>query len=117
MQPAQHAKLLRIHISEADRHQGRPLYEAIVDKCREMKIAGATVFRGLEGYGETAALHRHHLTRRDQPILITIVDSPENLALLVPAVEEMMDTGLLAVSEVKVIRVEKKAVASDGKAG
>jgi hypothetical protein len=98
---------LRIHISEGDRFQGNPLYEAIVARCREMKIAGATVFRGLEGYGESAAIHKSHLARRDQPILISIVDTAENLGRLIPAVEEMMDTGLLAVSEVLVVRVQK----------
>jgi PII-like signaling protein len=102
---------MRIHISESDRLGNKPLYEAIVAKCREMKIAGATVFRGLEGYGETAEMHKSHLTRHDQPIVISIVDSAENLAQLVPVVEEMMDTGLLAVSDVRVIRVEKKAAA------
>jgi hypothetical protein len=115
MLQARPAKLLRIHISESDHYQGKPLYEAIVNKCREMKIAGATVFRGLEGYGGTAEIHRAHVVRHDQPILITIVDSAENLAGLVPAVEEMMDTGLLALSEVKVVRVQKKAPAQDGK--
>ena len=107
MQQAHPAKLLRIHISESDRYQGKPLYEAIVNKCREMKIAGATVFRGLEGYGGTAEIHKAHVIRHDQPILITIVDTPDNLARLVPVVEEMMDTGLLALSEVKIIRVQK----------
>lgn len=101
------AKLLRIHISEGDRLQGKPLYEAIVAKCRELKIAGATVFRGLEGYGETAEMHRSHLTRHDLPILVSIVDSAENLARLVPVVEEMMYTGLIAVSDVEVVRVQK----------
>ena len=115
MLQARPAKLLRIHISESDHYQGKPLYEAIVHKCREMKIAGATVFRGLEGYGGTAEIHRAHVVRHDQPILITIVDSAENLAGLVPAVEEMMDTGLLAVSEVKIVRVQKKTPAQDGK--
>ncbi len=84
-------------------------------KCREMKIAGATVFRGLEGYGETAEMHRSHLARHDQPILISIVDSADNLGRLVPVVEEMMDTGLLAVSDVKVVRVQKKVPTQDGK--
>src|ERR1035441_2705388 len=93
MLPGQPAKLLRIHIAESDRYGGKALYEAIVNKCREMKIAGATVFRGLEGYGETAEMHKHHLTRNDQPILISIVDTAENLARLTPVVEEMMDTG------------------------
>ncbi len=115
MLQAHPARLLRIHISETDRYQGKPLYEAIVNKCREMKIAGATVFRGLEGYGGTAEIHRSHVVRHDQPILITIVDSAENLAALAPAVEEMMDTGLLALSEVKVVRVQKKAPTQDEK--
>jgi PII-like signaling protein len=107
------AKLLRIHISESDRFAGKPLFEAIVAKCRELKIAGATVFRGLEGYGETAEMHRAHLVRHDQPIIITVVDSAENLALLVPAVETMMDTGLMAVSDVQAVRVQKKVTAKD----
>jgi uncharacterized protein len=112
---AYRAKLLRIHISESDRYQGKTLYEAIVAKCRELKIAGATVFRGLEGYGETAELHRAHLVRHNQPILITVVDSGENLATLIPVVENMMDTGLMAVSEVQVVRVQKRATAQYGK--
>ena len=116
MLPGQPARLLRIHISESDSYGGKPLYEAIVNKCREMKIAGATVFRGLEGYGETAEMHKSHIIRHDQPILISIVDTAENLARLVPVVEEMMDTGLMAVSDVKILRVQKKAAASDGKA-
>ena len=107
MQPDNPARLLRIHISEGDRFQGKPLYEAIVTKCRELKIAGASVFRGLEGYGESAEMHRPHLARHDQPILISIVDSAENLDLLVPVVEEMMDTGLMAISDVRIVRVQR----------
>ena len=107
MQESYPARLLRIHISEGDRFQGKPLYEAIVAKCREMKIAGATVFRGLEGYGESAEMHRSHLARHDQPILISIVDSADNLSRLVPVVEEMMDTGLMAASDVTAVRVQK----------
>lgn len=110
MRPDYPARLLRIHISEGDRFQGNPLYEAIVAKCREMKIAGATVFRGVEGYGESAAMHKSHLARRDQPIVISIVDTEENLSRLVPVVEEMMDTGLIAVTEVRVVRVQKSTV-------
>jgi uncharacterized protein len=109
------ARLLRIHISEGDRFKGKPLYEAIVAKCRELKIAGATVFRGLEGYGESAEMHRSHLARHDQPILISIVDSADNLGRLIPVVEEMMDTGLIAVSDVQVVRVQKKTPAQEGK--
>lgn len=107
MQPAESAEILRIHISETDRYQGKTLYEAVVGKCREMKIAGATVFLGLEGYGETAEIHKAHLVRRDRPILITVVDTPENIQRLIPVVAEMIDTGLMATSGVQMIRVEK----------
>ena len=104
---SQPGKILRIHISESDRYRGKPLLDAIIAKCRELRIAGATVFRGLEGYGESADLHRAHLVRHDQPIVIAIVDTAENLDRLLPAVEEMMDTGVLATSDVEMIRVQK----------
>jgi uncharacterized protein len=70
-------------------------------------IAGATAFRGLEGYGETAEIHRHHLIRKDQPIVINILDTEENLARLIPEVEAMMDTGMIATSDVEYLRIEK----------
>jgi PII-like signaling protein len=107
MPRASPARLLRIHIAEGDRYRDKPLYEAIVEKCREARMAGATVFRGLEGYGETAEMHRPHLIHRDQPILISIVDSAENIERLIPLVEEMMDTGLMSVSAVTALRVQK----------
>jgi len=107
MRTVKKSKLLRLHFGESDRYNGKPLYEAIVNRCKELKIAGATVFRGLEGYGETAEIHRHHLIRKDQPIVVTIVDTPENLGRLIPEVEEMMDTGMIATSDVEYIRIEK----------
>lgn len=114
MRQAQPAEILRIHISEADRHQGKPLYEAIVAKCRELKIAGATVFRGVEGYGETAEMHKAHLVRSDRPIVITVVDRAENIQRLIPVVADLMDTGLMATSAVQMIRVEKGSAAGEG---
>jgi hypothetical protein len=81
-----------------------------VHRCQELKIAGATVFRGLEGYGETAEIHRHHLIKKDQPIVVTIVDTPENLDRLIPEVEAMMDTGMIATSDVEFVRIEKPPV-------
>ena len=107
MRTVKKAKLLRLHFGESDQYNGKPLYEAIVNRCKELKIAGATVFRGLEGYGETAEIHRHHLIRKDQPIVVTIVDTPENLERLIPEVEEMMDTGMIATSDVEYMRIEK----------
>lgn len=100
-------RLLRLHFSEIDRYQGKPLYEAVVERARTLGIAGATVFRGLEGYGETAEIHRPHLMQRDHPIVVTIVDSPENIERLIPELEAMMETGLIATSEVDCIRIER----------
>ncbi len=107
MQTSRPAKLLRLHLSENDKHEGKPLYEAIVQKCRELSIAGATVFRGLEGYGESAEIHRHHLVVHDQPIVVTVIDSEENIRRLLPALEEMVDTGLIAISDVQAVRITK----------
>jgi uncharacterized protein len=113
MPPAQAAEILRIHVSESDRYQGKPLCEAIVALCREQRIAGATVFRGVEGYGETAELHRAHLVHSDRPIIITVVDTPENIQRLIPVLAEMLDTGLLATSAVQMIRVQKGTTPPD----
>ncbi|SPE29568.1 conserved hypothetical protein [Candidatus Sulfopaludibacter sp. SbA3] len=107
MRQTQSAEILRIHISESDRAQGKPLYEAIVAKCRELKMAGATVFRGLEGYGENAEMHKGHLVRSDCPIVITVVDAADNIGRLIPAVAEMIDTGVMATSAVEMVRVQK----------
>ncbi len=101
------AKILRLHFSEQDRYQGKPLYEAIVEKCRELRIAGATVYRGLEGYGETAEVHRPHLLAHDLPIVVTVIDSAENVARLLPVVEDMMDKGMIAISDVEIIRIQR----------
>jgi PII-like signaling protein len=99
--------LLRVHFGESDRYNGKPLYEAIVHRCQELQIAGATVFRGLEGYGESAEIHRHRIIRKDQPVVVTIVDTAENLARLIPEIEAMMDTGMIAASDVDYMRIEK----------
>ena len=107
MQTYQPAKLLRLHFTERDRHHGKPLYEAIIEKCRELKIAGATVFRGLEGYGDTAEIHRSHILTHDLPIVVQIVDTAENIKRLLPVVEEMMDKGLIAISDVNTVRIRK----------
>lgn len=107
-------KLLRIHLSEADAFEGRPLYEEIVALCGNQGIAGATVFRGLEGFGETAEMHRAHLVHSDAPIVITIVDTADKLAALAPRLEALVDTGMLAYSDVRFIRVQKSTLDEDG---
>jgi PII-like signaling protein len=112
MRNYQPAKLLRLHFTEHDRFGGKPLYEAIVDKCRELKIAGATVFRGLEGFGETAEIHRSHILTHDLPVVVQIIDTAENIQRLLPVLEEMMDTALIATSDVSIARIQKTAGAS-----
>jgi len=103
------AKILRLHFSERDRYQGKPLYEAIVHKCHDMNVAGATVIRGLEGYGETGELHQHHIAASDQPVIVIIVDSEEKLRTCIPVFEQMMSTGVMAMSDAEVIRVRQEA--------
>jgi PII-like signaling protein len=104
------AKLLRIHLNESDCFEGQPLYEAIVAQCREQRIAGATVFRGLEGFGGPGDIHRSGLLTRDQPLIIVIVDSQEAIERFLPTVEKMLERGILAVSQVEMLRVERPAV-------
>ncbi len=109
----QPAKLLRLHFTERDRYQDKPLYDAIVQKCHELKIAGATVFRGVEGYGDTAEIHRSHILKHDLPIVVQIVDTEENIQRLLPIVEDMMDRGLIAMSDVSMVRIQKTAKAQN----
>jgi uncharacterized protein len=99
------AKMLRIHFGEDDKWDNKPLYEAIVMKCRELDIAGATVFRGIEGYGASTLIHKQHFLRSsDRPIMVSVIDTEEKIKSLVPALDEMVNEGLIAMSEVEVIR-------------
>lgn len=110
------AKMLRIHFGEDDRWHDRPLYEAIVMKCRELDIAGATVFRGIEGYGASTLIHKQHLLwSSDRPIMVSVVDTEEKIKALIPALDEMVAEGLIAMSEVEVIRyVHQDGIRSPG---
>ena len=99
------AKMLRIHFGEDDKWHGKPLYEAIVEKCRELDLAGATVYRGIEGYGASTLIHKAHLLRSsDRPIMVSVVDTEENVNKLLPALDQMVSDGLIAVSDVEVIK-------------
>ena len=100
------AKLLRIHFGEDDKWKGKPLYEAIVERCRELDIAGATVLRGIEGYGASTIIRRRHLLSfsADAPILVQVVDTGENIQRLLNSLDEMTFDGLIAVSDVEVIK-------------
>src|ERR1051325_9433021 len=99
------ALLLRIFIGESDRHEHRPLYEAIVLKARELHLAGATVLRGPMGFGKSSRLHTAKILRlsMDLPLVIEIVDSGEKIQAFLPVLDQMMQGGLLTMEKVTVI--------------
>src|SRR5271157_443968 len=99
------ARLMRIYMGESDKWQGESLYEAIIRRLRLMDIAGATVYRGILGYGVKG--HTHKSGRlpfsRDLPVMISVVDSPEKLAQAIDEIESMMQDGIIVFSDVDVI--------------
>jgi hypothetical protein len=107
MQLPQAAVLRRIFIGENDKHQGRPLYEAIVLAAREAQLAGATVIRGPMGFGASSRLHTTKILRlsEDLPLVIEIVDSEEKINSFLSTLDQMMTTsGLVTLEKVQVIR-------------
>jgi PII-like signaling protein len=106
MQVPRQARLLRVFIGEADRHDGKPLYEAIVLKARESGMAGATVLRGGLGYGRSSHLHTSKILRLsdDLPLVIEIVDSAERIETFLPVLDAMMSSGLVTIENVQVLQ-------------
>ena len=100
------AVLLRIFIGEADRQGGRPLYEAIVMKARELHLAGATVLRGPMGFGHSSRIHTAKILRlsEDLPFVIEIVDAEEKINAFIPVLDELMGSGLVTLEKVKVLQ-------------
>jgi uncharacterized protein len=102
------AVLLRIFISESDRYQHRPLYEAIVLKARELELAGATVLRGPMGFGKSSHLQTAKILRlsMDLPIVIEIVDTEQKVNAFLPVLDGMIGGGLVTFERAKVIRYQ-----------
>jgi hypothetical protein len=100
------ARMLRIHFGEDDKWKDKPLYQAIVEKCRELDIAGATVLRGIAGYGASTLIRRPHALSfsHDAPVMVSVIDSEEKIQQLIPFLDEAVDEGLIAMSEVEVIK-------------
>jgi len=98
--------LLRVFIGESDRWDGKPLYEAIVLKARELHLAGATVLRGPMGFGAHSRMHTAKILRlsADLPIVIEIVDAKEKIDALLPHIDEMVEEGLVTLEQVRVIK-------------
>ena len=106
MKIPQDGYLLRVFLGESDKWQGRPLYEAIVMKARELHRAGATVLRGPMGFGAKSRLHTAKILRlsEDLPIIIEIVDAKEKIDTLLPHIDDMVKEGLVTLERVQVIK-------------
>ena len=118
MQIPREAVLLRIFIGESDRWHGKPLYEAIVLKARELHLAGATVLRGPMGFGKSSRLHTAKILRlsMDLPIVIEIVDAAEKIEQFLPALDGMVTGGLVTTEKVTVIDYRGEQRSGDAKA-
>ena len=99
------AELLRVFIGESDHYHSKPLYEAIVLEARQRGMAGATVLRGVMGFGAHSRLHTAKILRlsEDLPLVVEIVDTPEKIADFLPKLDEMIGEGLITVERVRVI--------------
>ncbi|MHC4816572.1 MAG: DUF190 domain-containing protein [Planctomycetota bacterium] len=104
-------ELLRIFIGESDRHEGKPLFEAIVQLARKRGLAGATVLRGLEGFGAHSRVHTAKLLRlsEDLPIVIELVDKPERIEAFLPDLDAMVVEGMITLERVRIIKYRDQA--------
>jgi hypothetical protein len=102
------AQLLRIFVGESDKWHGRPVYEAIVVKARELHLAGATVLRGPMGFGAHSRMHTTKILRlsEDLPIIVEIVDSEAKINLLLPYIDQVVTEGLVTLEKVHVIKYQ-----------
>ncbi|MEK7703613.1 MAG: DUF190 domain-containing protein [Myxococcota bacterium] len=98
--------LMRIFVGEAGRQHGEPLYQRLVELLRREKIAGATVLRGVAGFGASSYLHAAHLLRlsQDLPMVIEVIDSQEHLDRVMPQIDAMLGGGLVTLEKVRVVR-------------
>lgn len=99
-------KLVRIFIGENDRHGMQPLYTAIVEAARKAGLSGATVFKGIEGFGGHSVVHAARVfdLSTDLPVLVEIVDTEEQVRAFIPVLDEMLHEGLITLESVEVIR-------------
>ena len=98
------AKMLRVHVGAKDTWEGEPLWEALVKRFHQLDLAGATVYRGIEGYGASGRIHRRAVWRSgDEPITVVVVDSAEKIEKAIPYLDQMVGSGLVAISDADVI--------------
>jgi len=106
MKLPEQAVLLRIFFGESDKLHGKPLYEQIVLKARELNLAGATVVRGILGFGADSRIHTAKLLElsEDLPVIIEIVDTQEKIDALMPYIDEHVVEGLVTLEDIRVIK-------------
>jgi uncharacterized protein len=109
-------KLLRIFIGESDKHGHKPLYQAIVEMLREDGLAGATVLRGVEGFGAHSHLHTARILRlsEDLPIVIEVVDQADRIEAVLPKLDEMIGDGMVTLERVEVLAYRAEPPSEDG---
>jgi hypothetical protein len=103
---------LRVHLGERDHHHGQSLYTAIVEAARRAGLAGATVFKGIEGYGAHSVVHAAHIVdlSSDLPIVVELIDSEAAIHRFLPVLTAMVDDGLITIEDVRIVyRGEGKA--------
>jgi hypothetical protein len=105
------ARMLRVHFGENDKWQGKPLYEAIFAKCRELEMAEVMVYRGIEGFGPSTRIRHasHWIFSNDAPIQLSLIDTEEKIERMLPHLDAMVDEGLIAISSVEVIRYSRSS--------
>ncbi len=106
MKLSEDGTLLRVFVGETDTYKGKPLYEQIVLKARELNLAGATVIRGIMGFGANSRLHTAKILRlsEDLPVVVEIVDTEDNINKLMPFLDEAVMEGLITMERVRVIK-------------
>ncbi|HIE22584.1 MAG TPA: DUF190 domain-containing protein [Acidimicrobiia bacterium] len=101
-------RLVRIFIGESDTWKGRPLYEALVHRARERGMAGATVLRGIEGFGASSVVHTTRILRlsEDLPIVVELVDTAEKVERYLTEIEEMVSEGMVTTERVEILKYQ-----------
>jgi uncharacterized protein len=111
-------KILKIYISEDSKYKGHNLYHALVFKLREIGMAGVTVTRGIEGFGQEKRLHTTRILdlSLSLPIIVEVIDIPERIEKAIPVIEEMVNEGLIMVTDVHVVKYGKEQLNGEDKA-
>lgn len=109
MKKPEDGQLLRIFIEESHRMHGKPMYEVIVEKARELHMAGATVTRGIMGFGADSKIHSTKVLRlsEDLPVVVEIADSEEKINEIIPFLDEHVKEGLITIENIRVIKYHR----------